>query len=1271
LAQLATLQSQLATLEGAAPAVAVTGCTITSFDRNLKQGMTGDDVKCLQIVLNSDAATQVAATGVGSSGNETSYFGPLTKAAVVKFQEKYAADVLAVYGLTSGTGFVGTTTRAKLNSILTAGVPAAEVPAEEVPAEEVPAVAPAAPGLTVALASDTPAAAVIISDGSNNTSGSQALVPFLKVDLTNGDATAVKVTTLKVTRGGISKDSDLFNIYLYEGATRLAEMQSISLGVVTFTNAAGLVTIDAGATKSITVKADLDKDVSSGKTISFSLAAATDITSDASAFNGTFPITGSAMSVATVNDLGYLLIAEQATNASTVDPTTNDFNAFNFTLTAGNQNIDVEYIKFLMVGSVNTADLANLELVDGATVVATIAALPADNTLVFDLSGSPLTINSGITKNMKVRLDVVSGSTRTFQFTIQRSADILAKDKNYNVWVSPVSETTNWTYSVQDSVQTTINPGSLIVSLASDSPSANVALNATNVELAKWNLQAVGEAIKIYYAAMHVELGVGTDADGVDPDNLKNVKMLIDGVQVGSLQSSIADYVATDTNLTVNRIIPAGTTAILTIRADIDTVSPGTDADMEDGNTIKVTLGTYTNGAQRMSSLGYFDFTGTAANTVTVSAAGLSAAKNRSVANITVVKGAQDQTIGAFVITAGAAEGVGVSDLTFEDCKTAAGTAGDQALGSAFQNLELYMGTTKLGQTIVTSTSDAATKTYTFNLSPSLSLAAGQSVALEIKADVVSNATWAASNAVELDSATGVGSTTNQAANIASGALTSAMGQIVTTQTAGALTTSRDASSPKDQQVVAGSTDVTLAVWKFAANANENLTVTRIVVYNAVPASSGDVKNLKLFVAGSQVGSPVAALVSDAATFDNLNISVIKNYYTLVTLKADITGAADFTGNLAITPKIIEPATCTATSTISAKGASSGQYATTSVSGPTNRTAYSSYAYLTKVTVALRETGTVGNPASPSGSKIAGANAEVLRVDLTADAGYDAVLNGVKFTAAAVGTITGTGNLVLWDKDDAVTALKTLKGSVTTAYTGTIAAGAGKALTVTSGDEKSFRIGDVWSYAGATSGATATFTVTTLADATLTGTVGAITGTTTANEDGTLTLVRFLNNRATKVGVVDASATVSAVTLNGTANNETNITFTVTAGHDRYFAIGDVLTYVVTATGVYATCTVDQLTNTAVRCDVTAKSAATVGGAGTLYPQTGLLTIPKGTTKTLILKGDTTGGDKTTGADGFRVDISAIADLNWDDQKAQSITTLTAGLPLTGSTITY
>ena len=116
LAQLSSLQSQLSDLQG--DGGTVTGCSVTSFDRNLSVGMSGDDVECLQIVLNSDADTQLASSGVGSSGSETDYFGPLTKAGVVKFQEKYADEVLASWGLTSGTGYVGSTTRTKLNSLL-------------------------------------------------------------------------------------------------------------------------------------------------------------------------------------------------------------------------------------------------------------------------------------------------------------------------------------------------------------------------------------------------------------------------------------------------------------------------------------------------------------------------------------------------------------------------------------------------------------------------------------------------------------------------------------------------------------------------------------------------------------------------------------------------------------------------------------------------------------------------------------------------------------------------------------------------------------------------------------------------------------------------------------------------------------------------------------------------------------------------------------------------------------------------------------------------
>ena len=89
-----------------------------SFEKNLETGDVMIDVKYLQIVLNSASDTRLAASGVGSPGSETNYFGPLTKLAVIKFQDKYADEVLASWGLTSGTGFVGSTTRDKLNELL-------------------------------------------------------------------------------------------------------------------------------------------------------------------------------------------------------------------------------------------------------------------------------------------------------------------------------------------------------------------------------------------------------------------------------------------------------------------------------------------------------------------------------------------------------------------------------------------------------------------------------------------------------------------------------------------------------------------------------------------------------------------------------------------------------------------------------------------------------------------------------------------------------------------------------------------------------------------------------------------------------------------------------------------------------------------------------------------------------------------------------------------------------------------------------------------------
>lgn len=116
LAQIAVLQAQLVQLQAAqttGATVSVSACQGITFSRNLKQGMSGNDVKCLQAVLNQSADTRIAASGVGSSGNETTYFGALTKIAVQKFQVKYG---IAAAG-NSGYGLVGPKTLAKLQSL--------------------------------------------------------------------------------------------------------------------------------------------------------------------------------------------------------------------------------------------------------------------------------------------------------------------------------------------------------------------------------------------------------------------------------------------------------------------------------------------------------------------------------------------------------------------------------------------------------------------------------------------------------------------------------------------------------------------------------------------------------------------------------------------------------------------------------------------------------------------------------------------------------------------------------------------------------------------------------------------------------------------------------------------------------------------------------------------------------------------------------------------------------------------------------------------------
>jgi len=78
------------------------------FTRDLEVGMTGDDVKALQQWLNTHGY-QVAATGPGSPGNETTRFGAATRAALISFQK--------AKGISPAVGYFGPKTRSIIQSM--------------------------------------------------------------------------------------------------------------------------------------------------------------------------------------------------------------------------------------------------------------------------------------------------------------------------------------------------------------------------------------------------------------------------------------------------------------------------------------------------------------------------------------------------------------------------------------------------------------------------------------------------------------------------------------------------------------------------------------------------------------------------------------------------------------------------------------------------------------------------------------------------------------------------------------------------------------------------------------------------------------------------------------------------------------------------------------------------------------------------------------------------------------------------------------------------
>ena len=880
MATIAALNVQLAALQGGTGTV--TGCTITSFTQNLKQGMSGDDVKCLQIVLNLSADTKLADTGVGSPGNETSYFGPLTKAAVIKFQEKYAADILASWGLTSGTGFVGSTTRTKLDTFLSGVTP---------PDGEVGTAA------TVSLAVDTPTAAQVALNAQD--------VTFTKIKFTAG-ADAYTVTQIVVSRGGVSADADISAIKLYDGATQLGSTQALNTTTHKATFSGLSWQIPSYGVKYLTVKGSVAAlgTATVGDSVQLGIALSSGITSTVTP-TGTYPMMGYARTLAGIQ-VGELFVAKRetpATNTSMLSGSVDqEIACWRFTATSS-EGFDVHSIKISHVGTAARDDVSNLKLkLYGVQIGSTVAALDNQNTATFDLSASPLSIIGGAAKDVCAYADIASGiwTSRTIIFEITQYLDVVAYGANTGGAVTIAYDDTT-AFSRQTGNTMTVGQGALTVTL-------DAALNPASQSYVKGTTNRDIVAVKFSTASTEgvrvVKLRftlTGTSAAATD---ISNITLWDGSTQIAGPASLIGSYVTFGANT-----IGWDTTGLFDLAAS-ETKTIVVKADIPLGATtnhgvilsLASTADVWADGlnSQYDISTGSISVTATGNEHTVIAYGSMAVAKStQSPAAQTYVKGQTGKVFTKVSLTAGAGEDITITSIIIY-CET----SDDLSCSSGYiSNAKILKSDgTQFGSTVASPIASAS-------FSGSITVAASQIETISLVADIPSTSN-ATSVHLDINTASSDMTSTGGASGADIAETGSATGNTMTVG-AGSLEVSA-AATPGDQTRIIGASEIPFVGLVFKAGTGEDIRVTRVKLNSCTTANgtTTDVSSIALYDGATRLTTQKSLTASSteehfvvftASDFLNAQgINLTRGQQKTITIKANIIGGNGHTLALGI-----------------------------------------------------------------------------------------------------------------------------------------------------------------------------------------------------------------------------------------------------------------------------------------------------------------------------------------------------------------------------------
>ncbi|MDQ3076317.1 MAG: peptidoglycan-binding protein [bacterium] len=867
-----------------------------TFTMPLKLGTRNADVMALQQLLNANGFT-VSMTGAGSPGLETTYFGSRTKTGVIAFQR--------AKGL-GADGIVGPITRAALNAMgsvsgnFPAGCnsaagysPSTGMPCNGMVGNNFPAGCSSASGFSSSTGmpcngtTNLPAGCsstsgfsattgapcnggVTVNNGpvavmlaTNNPASMTLVAGQATADLAHFTFTGNGVVTgVTLQRLGVSADTTLSNVYLFDGAMRLTDAASVgSNGKVTFSAPAGLFTVNGS--KTISVKSDIAASTS-GQTVGIQLAS---FTTSAGTVNANLS-----------GNIHTIAAATLATvSAGTVTPSGATLNpgpavtVWQSTLNVSNRDVWMKRLALRNVGSAPASAFANFKLFVNGVQVGTATGLDINGYVTFDLMSSPVLLMSG-SRVVRVDADIVSGASRTVNFSLRNAADVDLVDSSFGVNISPTA--TPWGPSANNVISGT-SGGTLTIEKDVTSPSANVTLAGNDVTLATFKMTAYGEPIKVET----LTVGHTTSVTAT----LRNAHLLLSTDGVNWVQyGSTATLVAAGTSFTTNYTVNPGTPVWVKVNADV--YDNDVTQSIVAGTTITINLLAGSSNAQRIDSLGSFNAPAStvSGNQVTVASASAVLAKNATYANQTTTLPATNFKIGSYTLAGSSVEDILLTTVSVDI---------DESVGTEFDEGDLtniYMVVKNSAGTIVSQPAPLSTggTGADLNFSLNYTLVKNTNVTIELFANLADDGldmvagVSGGSNAIDSTDAFATDLTVTGTALVSGTAVTATSadttGQAIAYGTA-TITASADAANPVAAIVYDNQTVTTLAAKFAAVTAGYNVTDAVVTVADAT-----NVTSVMLYDGATLVATmPGAASV----TFSGLNWNVPSNTNKVLTVK--------------------------------------------------------------------------------------------------------------------------------------------------------------------------------------------------------------------------------------------------------------------------------------------------------------------------------------------------------------------------------------------------